>query len=415
MNTANTPIDPTKLAKLARALIHVGLELKPGQELLIGAPLEAAPMVRLITAEAYKAGASNVQTFYTDEASAVARYQHGTEAAFDYAPSWLFEGMAAAYKNGAARLSLVGENPFMLAGQNPAHIARVSKARSVAAKPAMQYISDFSIPWCVAAYPTQAWANLVFPKDTPEAALHKLSEAIFTISRTTGEDPVADWRTHSANLATRREWLNSQNFHALHFKGPGTDLTVGLADGHKWNGGASVTKLGGTCNANMPTEEVYTTPHAFRVNGTATSTKPLSYNGTLIEGIRVRFEDGLIVEASAEKGEEVFKNLLATDPGASRIGEVALVPHSSPISQSGLVFYETLFDENAACHIALGQCYTECFHDRDLTEEQALAKGGNTSLVHVDWMIGSNLIDIDGLDANGNRTPIFRSGEWATS
>lgn len=408
-------IDPTKLAKLARATIHVGLELKPGQELLIAAPLEAAPMVRLVTAAAYKAGASSVQCFYSDEQTTLSRYENGTDAAFDYAPAWLFEGMAAAYKNGAARLSIVGENPFLLSAQNPALIARLSKARSIAAKPAMQYITDFSIPWCVAAYPTQSWAKAMFPDDAPEVALHKLAEAVFTTSRITGDDPVADWQAHSANLATRRDWLNSKNFSSLHFKGPGTDLVVGLADGHKWQGGASQTKLGGTCNANMPTEEVYTTPHATRVNGTATSTKPLSYNGTLIEGIRVRFENGTIVEASASKGEEVFKNLLATDAGASRLGEVALVPHSSPISQSGLVFFETLFDENAACHIALGQCYTECFKDRNLTDAEVKARGGNSSLVHVDWMIGSGEVDVDGVHADGTTDPVFRAGEWATS
>ena len=407
-------IDPRKLAKLAHTTVHVGLELKPGQNLIIGAPLAAVPLVRLITEEAYKTGANLVNTFYSDEQATLLRYAHAPESSFDSATDWLYAGMAQAYAAGTARLSIVGDDPFLLSRQNPARIARVGKATAIAAKPAMEYITDFSIPWCVIAYPTEAWARAMFPNDEPETALHKLAEAIFATSRINGDDPVADWKTHSANLAARTAWLNNKNFSALHFKGPGTDLTVGLAEGHQWQGGASRTKQGGSCNANIPTEEVFTTPHAARVNGTASSTKPLSCRGTLIENIRVRFENGKIVEAAASKGEEVLKNLLATDEGASRIGEVALVPHSSPISQSGLVFYETLFDENAACHIALGQCYTDCFTDKTLTPEQVTAAGGNESLIHVDWMIGSGEVDIDGIHPDGTTEPIFRHGEWAT-
>lgn len=409
------PIDPQKLAKLAHTTIHVGVELKPGQSLIIAAPLESAPLVRLLTEEAYKAGAYLVQTFYADEHTALLRYQHAPDASFDYAATWLYEGMAKAYAAGAARISIVGHDPNLLSGQNTANIARLNKATSIAAKPAMEYISGFAIPWCVIAYPTQAWASAVFPGQSPEVAQRNLAEAIFTTSRTTGANPVQDWAAHSANLATRRDWLNSKNFDALHFTGPGTDLTVGLATGHKWQGGASTTKLGGTCNANIPTEEVYTTPHAHRVNGTVSSTKPLSCHGTLIEGIRACFENGRIVEVTATKGQEVFQNLISTDAGASCLGEVALVPHSSPISQSGLVFLETLFDENAACHIAQGQCYTDCFQNPDLSATEVTAAGGNSSLIHVDWMIGSAQINVDGLHADGTREPIFRAGEWATT
>jgi aminopeptidase len=215
-------------------------------------------------------------------------------------------------------------------------------------------------------------------------------------------------------LRGRREWLNGQRFGALHFSGPGTDLTVGLADGHEWQGGGSTAKNGITCNANIPTEEVFTTPHARRVDGHVVSTKPLSYQGSLIEGIAVRFEEGRIVEAKATRGEEVFNKVLDTDEGARRLGEVALVPHSSPVSKSGLLFFNTLFDENAACHIALGQCYSKCFVDgTKLTPEQIKAQGGNSSLIHIDWMIGSDKIDIDGLYADGRRVPVFRKGEWA--
>lgn len=406
-------IDPAKLAKLAHTAVHVGVELKPGQELVISAPLESAPLVRLITAEAYKAGASIVTTFYGDEEAALLRFQHGHDASFDAAANWLYNGMAEAYKSGAARLSIVGDNPFLLNGQDASRVMRLNKARSIAAKPAMEYITNLAIPWSIVAYPTKSWAKTMFPKDDEATAVHKLAEAIFATSRVTGEDPVADWKAHSANLATRRDWLNGKNFHALRFTGPDTDLTVGLADDHKWQGGASTTRQGGSCNANIPTEEVFTTPHCHRVEGHVRSTKPLSCNGTLIEDIRVTFKDGKITQASAAKGEEVLKKLLATDEGASRLGEIALVPHSSPISQSGLVFYETLFDENAASHMAVGQCYTECFSVPDLSEAEAAKRGGNQSLVHVDWMIGSAQVNVDGLHADGTAEPVMRKGEWA--
>ncbi len=414
MHTQNTPvIDPAKLAKLAYTAVHVGVELKPGQELIIAAPLESAPLVRLITAEAYKAGASIVTTFYADEETALLRFKHGHDASFDAAAGWLYNGMAEAYKSGAARLSIVGDDPFLLNGQDSSRVMRLNKARSIAGKPAMEYITNLSIPWSIVAYPTKAWAKVMFPTDDEATAIHKLAEAIFATSRVNGDDPAADWKAHSANLATRRDWLNAKNFHALHFTGPDTNLTVGLADGHKWQGGVSTTRLGGTCNANIPTEEVFTTPHSHRVDGHVRSTKPLSCNGTLIEDIRVTFKDGKIIQSSASKGEDVLQKLLATDEGASRIGEIALVPHSSPISQSGLVFYETLFDENAASHMAVGQCYTECFVNANLTEDEAAARGGNQSLIHVDWMIGSAHINVDGLHADGTTEPVMRGGEWA--
>ena len=264
------------------------------------------------------------------------------------------------------------------------------------------------------AWPGVDWARLVFP-DLPEAqAVEKLAEAIFAASRVDGADAVGNWQAHNARLRARTDWLNEQGFSALHYTGPGTDLTVGLADGHEWMGGASLAKNGVVCNPNIPSEEVFTTPHAARVEGHVRATKPLSYQGTLIEDIAVRFEAGRIVEASASRGEAVLQKVLDSDEGARRLGEVALVPHSSPISQSGLLFYNTLFDENAACHIALGQCYAKCFKDGGtLGREQIAAQGGNESMIHIDWMIGSDKIDIDGVHADGRRVPVFRQGEWA--
>ena len=252
--------------------------------------------------------------------------------------------------------------------------------------------------------PPNSWAKRVFPGESDDVAVGRLAEAIFSASRVDNDDPVAAWTSHNAALGRRTEWLNARKFHALHYSGPGTDLTIGLADGHEWEGGAATAKNGITCNPNIPTEEVFTTPHARRVDGHVVSTKPLSYQGSLIDGIAVRFEAGRIVEAKAARGEDVLKKVLDSDDGARRLGEVALVPHSSPISKSGLLFFNTLFDENAACHIALGQCYAKCFVDGDkLTSDEIAARGGNKSMIHIDWMIGSDRIDIDGVDADGGR------------
>jgi aminopeptidase len=411
---AHQAVDPVKLDKLAEVAVKVGLRLERGQELVITSPIAALPLVRLITRHAYIAGAALVSTFYSDEETTLARYQHAPDESFDRATDWLYDGMAKAYGKNAARLAISGDNPMMLAAQDPAKVARANKANSIAYKPALEKISNFDINWNIVSYPNPAWAKQMFPGDAEHVAVEKLANAIFTASRVDVDDPIAAWAEHNANLARRSSWLNGERFSALHFTGPGTDLTVGLADGHEWHGGASTAKNGITCNPNIPTEEVFTTPHALRVEGHVSSTKPLSHQGTLIDNIQVRFEGGRIVEAKATKGEEVLKKVLDTDEGARRLGEVALVPHSSPISASGVLFYNTLFDENASCHIALGQCYSKCFLDgASLSQEQIKAQGGNSSLIHIDWMIGSGEVDIDGVRPDGAKVPVMRKGEWA--
>ncbi|MVA74045.1 aminopeptidase [Agrobacterium vitis] len=407
-------IDPVKLDKLAEVAVKVGLRLVPGQDLVITAPLNALPLVRNITRHAYMAGAGLVTTFYSDEETTLARYAHGADASFDRASGWLYEGMAKAYAGGAARLAISGDNPMLLASQDPAKVARANKANSIAFKPALELISNFDINWNISSYPNPSWAAQVFPDLPLDEAVKKLADAIFAASRVDQPDPVAAWAAHNGELAKRSAWLNGERFSSLHFTGPGTDLRVGLADGHEWHGGASTAKNGITCNPNIPTEEVFTTPHALKVDGVVSSTKPLSHQGTLIDNIQVRFEAGRIVEAKASRGEEVLNKVLDTDEGARRLGEVALVPHSSPISASGILFYNTLFDENASCHIALGQCYSKCFLDgASLTPEQIKAQGGNSSLIHIDWMIGSDKVDIDGVKADGTTVPVMRKGEWA--
>ncbi len=408
------PVDTAKLEKLAEVAVKVGLQLQGGQDLLVTAPVAAMPLVRLITREAYKAGAGLVSTFYSDEETTLARYEYGHDESFDRTASWLYEGMGKAFANNTARLAISGDNPMLLSGQDPAKVARANRANSAAYKPALEKISNFDINWNIVSYPNPSWAKLVFPDDPEVIAVAKLAKAIFSASRVDVEDPVAAWAEHNANLRKRSEWMNGQRFATLHFQGPGTNLKVGLADGHEWHGGASTAKNGITCNPNIPTEEVFTTPHALRVEGHVSSTKPLSHQGTLIDNIQVRFEGGRIVEAKATRGEEVLNKVLDTDEGARRLGEVALVPHSSPISASGILFYNTLFDENASCHIALGQCYSKCFVDgATLSQEQITAQGGNSSLIHIDWMIGSDKVDIDGIKPDGSSVPVMRKGEWA--
>ncbi|HWJ88627.1 MAG TPA: aminopeptidase [Pelagibacterium sp.] len=411
---ADAPVSPEKLEKLAQVAVHTGLGLEAGQNLLITAPLSALPLVRRITEHAYKAGAGLVTTIYSDEETTLARYRYASDEAFDQAADWLYEGMAKAFGSNTARLAIAGDNPMMLASEDPEKVARANRANSIAYKPAIKKITGFEINWNIVSYPNPKWAKLVFPDLGEDEAVARLADAIFAASRVDQDDPVSAWKAHNADLHARRDWLNQMRFRDLHFRAPGTDLVVGLADDHEWAGGASLAKNGITCNPNIPTEEVFTTPHARRVNGHVRSTKPLSHNGTLIEDIEMVFKDGVAVEVRASRGEAVWNKVLDTDEGGRRLGEVALVPHSSPISQSGVLFYNTLFDENAACHIAMGQCYTECFVDGDkLTEQQVADKGGNSSLIHIDWMIGSGEMDIDGITQDGEPVPVFRKGEWA--
>ncbi len=404
-----------KLDRFAKLAVHVGLNLQPGQELLISATTEMLPLVRLITEHAYKAGALLVTTFLGDDETTLARYKYASDASFDHAAQWMADATAAAFKSGAARLALTGANPALLAGQDPAKVSRANIAASKANKPAMELITRHAINWSILAAATPAWSRLVFPGLPETEAMAKLWDAIFIASRATSDDPVAAWKAHSAHLHDRVAFLNEKRFHSLRFHSEDgvTDLTVGLADDHLWAGGGGKAGNGVFSNANIPTEECFTTPHKDRVNGFVQASKPLSHQGTLIENIRCRFEGGKIVSATASAGEDVLNRLISTDDGARRLGEVALVPHSSPIAQSGVLFWNTLFDENAASHIALGQAYATCLKEGEHMDEATLAaKGANSSLIHVDWMIGSGQMNVDGLEADGSSQPLMRLGEW---
>jgi aminopeptidase len=402
-----------KLDRLAEVAVKVGLGLRAGQELIMSAPMEALPLVRRITEHAYKAGALLVTTFYSDDPSVLARYEYGPDASFDFAPVWLQDGIAAGFRSGAARLAIAGANPALLAKQDPAKVSRANIAMSKASKPAMELITRHEINWTIVACATPEWAKLVFPGEPVDVAVAKLWEAIFVSSRVNVDDPVKEWQEHGTRLKRRVDMLNAKRYSALHFRSPVTDLTVGLADDHLWAGGGTTAGNGVYCQPNIPTEECFTTPHKDRVSGTVRASKPLSHQGTLIENISVRFEGGKIVEAKATAGEDVLNRLISTDDGARRLGEVALVPHGSPIAQSGVLFWNTLFDENAASHIALGQAYSTCLIGGEKMDAAALAAlGANESLIHVDWMIGSGEMDVDGIAADGTAEPLMRKGEW---
>lgn len=405
-----------KLDRLAEVAIRIGLGLQRGQELVMTASLDALPLARRITEHAYRAGASLVTTLFSDDETTLMRYRFAPDESFDRASAWLYEGLGAAFKSGAARLAITGANPSLLSNEDPDKVSRANRAVSKAYRPALELITRHEINWTIVASATPAWAAAMFPEEKPEIAMTKLWDAIFKTSRVDVEDPVAVWKAHDAELHKRADYLNNKRYAALQYRGPGTDFRLGLADDHLWLGGGTTAGNGLYCIPNMPTEEVFTTPHKDRADGTVSATKPLSHQGTMIEGIQVRFEAGRIVEARATKGQEVLQKLIDTDEGARRLGEVALVPYSSPIASSGLLFFNTLFDENAACHIALGQAYSSCLRDGDkLSHEQLAAKGANESLIHVDWMIGSNKLDIDGLTSNGTTEPLMRQGEWVSS
>lgn len=402
--------------------VRVALNLEAGQRLLIigplangGCSLEAAPLVRQIAESAYRAGASYVETLWGDEALQLARFRHAPRDSFDQFSSWFPDALADHVRAGHAVISIYANDPDLLKDQPPELVGAVQKAVSKAVRPFREHVSKNGTNWSVIAAASTGWAARVFPGLPREQQVPALWDAIARLVRLDRPDPIAAWETHLANLAARRDFLNARQFTALKYRGPGTDLTLGLAPGHVWVSGRSTSQRGIRFAPNLPTEEVFTMPHRDRVDGTVRSTKPLSYGGTLIDGFSMTFETGRVVKMSATHGEAVLRDLLATDAGACRLGEVALVPHNSPVAQSGLLFYNTLFDENAASHVALGSAYKFTVAGGEaMGEDQFEAAGGNRSATHVDFMIGSAELDIDGVRPDGTSEPLMRAGDWAT-
>ncbi len=408
------------LRRYADLAIRVGLNLQPGQRLIItdarrgGVPFETSPLVRALVARAYQAGARLVDVAWRDDEVTRARYLYAPRDSFEEFPEWKARGLLEHVQRGGALLTILAANPDLLNDQDPEQVSTVARAAWQHLKPVYDLTGRNATNWLVVSASYPGWAAKVFPELPPDEQVDRLWQALLRVCRLDQVDPIAAWQEHIRQLVARSDHLNARQYQALHFRGPGTDLTVGLPPGHRWMSARTRSQTGIDFTANIPTEEVFTLPHRLHVDGTVTSTRPLNYGDTLVQGIRLTFRDGRVVEASAREGEAVLQGLLATDEGASRLGEVSLVPHSSPISQSGLLFFNTLLDENCASHLALGSAYKFCLQGGEALSDEAFSEaGGNLSLVHVDFMVGSSEVDVDGVTAQGQREPVMRAGEWA--
>jgi aminopeptidase len=402
------------IEKYAELAVKVGTNIQQGQTLVVSAPLTAAPFARMVARKAYAAGARNVLVEWSDEELTLIKFQDAPDEAFQEFPTWKAKGFEQMAEEGAAFMSVVASNPDLLKDVSPDRIAQENKTRGQAMQAFRQYIQSDKISWTVVAVPTEEWAQKVFPDVPAEESVSRLWEAIFRAVRVDRDLPEQAWQEHTSNLLNKVEYLNEKRYKTLHYRAPGTDLSIALPDKHLWTGGSGTNANGTKFVPNIPTEEVFTVPLQDGVNGTVSSTKPLNYGGTLIDRFTLTFRDGRIESFTAEEGYETLKRLIETDEGSHHLGEVALVPHQSPISQTELVFYNTLFDENASCHLAIGNAYAFCLEGgKQMTTEQLQQHGANSSITHVDFMIGSAELDIDGEQADGTREPIFRNGNWA--
>jgi len=408
------------LRKYAEAIVKVGLNLRAGQRLIItnavarGVPPATRPLIHEVAKAAYAAGARFVDVIWGDEEMLRIRLQHAPADSFVEYPKWHVSGILDMIRNGDALLSVYGNDPDVYAGLDPERVGAMQKSHLENYQEIGLNITRNAINWCVVAAAAPAWAAKIFPDLKPKQAEEKLWQAIFETTRVVEPDPVAAWGEHIKNLRKRADYMQARKYSSLHYKSQDTDFTLGLPPGHKWISAQSLAENGVLFTANMPTEEIFTLPDRQRADGTVHSTIPLSYGGSLIEDFQVTFQDGKVVKVSAKKNEAMLQKLVDTDEGSHHLGEVALVPASSPIAMRGHLFYNTLFDENASCHIAIGRAYRFTLTGgEELSDEEFSAAGGNTSLTHVDFMIGSLQMDIDGLREDGTREPVMRSGEWA--
>jgi aminopeptidase len=408
------------LRKYAEAIVKVGLNLRAGQRLIItnatarGVPPPARALIHELTKAAYVAGARFVDVIWGDEEMLRIRLQHAPADSFGEYPKWHVAGIVDILEKGDALLSIYANDPDVYDGLNPDRVSAMQKSHLEHWAAISALVTRNASNWSIAASAAPAWAAKIFPDLKPKEAEEKLWQAIFETTRVMEPDPVAAWKEHIKNLRKRADYMQAKKYTALQYKSDRTDFTLGLPYGHKWLSGQSLAQNGIAFTANMPTEEVFTLPDRHRAEGTVYSTFPLSYGGSLIEDFSVTFENGRIVKVHAKKNEAILQKLVDTDEGSTRLGEVALVPISSPIARRGHLFYNTLFDENASCHIAIGRGYRFTLTGgEELTDEEFKAAGGNISLNHVDFMIGSPQMDIDGVKEDGTREPVMRSGEWA--
>ncbi len=398
----------------AELVVKSGINLQKGQRLSITCPVECADFARLCTAAAYEAGCKEVIMRWQDDAIKRMKYLHAADEVFDHFNSWELDYCNTLSGEGAGFLTIYAEDPESLKGVEPDRIKRAQVSAGKALEVYRTRMMRNECAWCVCSVPSKAWAHMVFPELSEDEAIERLWEEILTACRIDGGDAIRNWGEHSGELKKHVDILNEYNFKALKYKNAaGTDVTVGLPEGHVWLGGEEKAATGIMFSANIPTEEVFTLPERTNVNGMLVATKPLSLNGTLIEGFSFTVKDGKITEVRADKGETVLKDAIAVDEGASYFGEVALVPYDSPISRSGVLFYNTLFDENASCHFAFGDAYP-CFAGaEDMNEEELKERGMNRSMTHVDFMVGSEDLEITGIMHDGREIPVFRNGNFA--
>lgn len=404
----------TKLLKYAELAVKVGVNIQKDQYLYISCSTDNLKLAQIITKIAYKNGAKQVFVDISDDELVRARYEGAPKDSFDFFPPWKVQEREWLAEHGAAFLSISSQNPDLLKGIERDRIMAFQKASGQALANYYQWLQADKFSWSVIAAPSKAWAAKVFPHLPEEQQMNALWEAIFAATRIDVENPVEAWHAHDQELHSKADYLNAKQFKSLHYTAPGTDLTIELPPHHVWTGGSSISTQGQTFMANMPTEEIFTAPLKTGVNGYVSSTKPLSYGGNIIDNFTLTFKDGRIIDVKAEQGQEILASLIETDEGAHYLGEIALVPHKSPISQSNLLFYNTLFDENASNHLAIGSAYAFCIEGgKEMTSEELSAHGLNQSLTHVDFMIGSNKMNINGITHDDQIDPIFRDGNWA--
>lgn len=403
------------LKKYATLAVRTGVNIQKNQILVINSPIECATFTRMAVEEAYKAGAKEVIVHWNDELTTKLKYVYSPIEAFQSLPDWSRDSLLHYAKQGAAFLNISASDPELLKDVDAKKISENQKSRSIALKEYRESLMSNKNSWSIVSIPTLAWSSKVFPNVTAEQAVEKLWEEIFKIVRVDKEDPVAAWNEHKNNLKEKMQYLNDKNLKSVHFKNSlGTDLVIELAEDHLWVGGSEYTENGVEFIANMPTEEIFSMPKKTGVNGIVYSSKPLNYGGNLIDNFSITFKDGKIVDFTAANGYDTLKHLIETDEGSHYLGEVALVPFNSPISNSGIIFFNTLYDENASCHLAIGKAYSLCVKDGEkMTEDQLAAKGANDSLTHVDFMIGTIDMEINGFDFKGHKHPVFKNGNWA--
>lgn len=403
-----------KLEQYAELIVKVGVNVQQGQQVYVTGSVEMAPLVRLVADKSYAAGASNVHVDWTDEALSRMKYEKAADEMFTNFPEWEAAKRNSFVDADAAFIAIISPNPDLLKGIDPQRISNFQKASGQALEKYRRAVQSDKVSWTVVAASTKGWAAKVFPQESEENAVAKLWEAIFESVRLYTDDPLQAWEQHNETLHKKVDILNAKHFHKLHYTAPGTDLTIELPEKHIWVGAGSTNIHDVPFMANMPTEEVFTVPYRDGVNGYVSSTKPLSYGGNIIDKFKITFENGRIVKVEAEEGQEILQRLVDTDEGSHYLGEVALVPHESPISQSNILFYNTLFDENASNHLAIGSGYAfNVEGGKKMSPEELAENGVNSSITHVDFMIGSAEMDINGIHKDGKEEPVFRKGNWA--